>query len=133
MAANPETELTKIVRTRLEKVYDALFVKLSDRFTRGIPDALVCTNRNVMVEFKIFDTDRAVVTYKAMGLTGAQDHYVRAMCHRNRKSACVITGMRDGSSLALWLPVRPGREGPDFADYRLAAEKEEVYEWLAHQ
>lgn len=125
---NPESLLTDLVRRRLE-AGGAHFVKLSDRFTRGVPDALVFTDRLVLVEFKAARLGGdSWSTGAGLGLTGAQDHHLRMAARRDRSCACVVTGTSDGSCLALWVPVRPESEQIEW--YRRVAVDDEVHGWL---
>lgn len=124
---NAESELTRVVRSRLEG-YGCHFVKLSDRFTRGVLDSLVTSDRLVWVEFKVHVADGTVQTYQQLGLSGAQDHHIRQVVRRSRKAACCVTGARDGTSLALWLPVSADSEL--IPQYRLAADGDQVFIWI---
>ena len=125
---NAETQLTKIVRERLEGL-GCHCVKLSDRFTRGVPDLLVVSDRIVMLELKVFVATDSVHTYQQLGMSGAQDHHVRQMCRRSLRSAACVTGRADGSRLALWTPISP--ESELVPNYRLAAsEDSQVMNWI---
>ncbi len=125
---NAESQLTDAVRKRLEGA-GAHCIKLSDRFTRGVPDLNVTSDRMVMVEFKVLEpTESVVMTWKDLGMTGLQDHHVRHMCRRAGRSACCLTGLVDGTDLKLWLPIMPMSE--KIADYRLAAQGEAVIKWV---
>lgn len=129
---NAETELTAIVRTRLEGL-GCHCVKLSDRFTRGVPDLLVVSDRIVMLELKVFVATASVHTYQQLGMSGAQDHHVRQMCRRSLRAAACVTGKPDGGALALWTPVSP--ESELVPNYRLAASDEyrdgvQVVNWI---
>ena len=124
---NAETELTRIVRERLEAL-GCHFVKLSDRFTRGVLDSLVVSDRLVWAEFKVHRTGEAVQTYQQLGLSGAQDHHIRQTSRRSRRAACCITGTSDGGHLALWLPVSP--ESEQVPEYRLAADEDQALAWI---
>lgn len=111
MPPNPETKITVTIRKHLE-TRGAHFVKLSDSFTRGVPDALVVTNRPVMVEFKV---DRLVGTdmmrtYRSLGLSGAQDHHIKALHRRCLNSAAVVTNTARENRLRVWVPLNPHDE-----------------------
>lgn len=119
MAKNPETVVTNRIRKLIEAA-GGHFVKLSDTFTRGVPDAMVVTDRVVMVEFKVdrLKGDPTLRSYKSLGMTGAQDHHIRHIARRtNVKGSCVITDTKDGGKLRLWVPVDPGMEGDNYAVY----------------
>lgn len=124
---NAETELTATVRKRLEAL-GCHFVKLSDRFTRGVLDSLVVSDRLVWVEFKVHRTGEVVQTYQQLGMSGAQDHHARQTSRRSRRAACCVTGTPAGEHLALWLPVSP--ESELVPEYRLAADGDQVLAWL---
>ncbi len=132
MAANPETVVTQRVRDVL-KGAGAHFIKLSDQFTRGVPDALLVTDRILLVEFKVDRRKRDPndLTYKQLGLSGAQDHHIRQICRRNTRGACVVTDSVDGGKLRLWLPLRSHGEGAKgFETYVVYECDEKVYAWL---
>lgn len=126
---NPETTITTIVRRNLERL-GAVFIKFSDSFTRGIPDSLVCISRPVLVEYKVDRqvNDRIERTWKSLGLSGAQDHFIKAFAGRCDKSACVVTNTVKHDRLKLWVPVRPEDEVSEY--YECVARGEEVYAWL---
>jgi hypothetical protein len=125
---NAETELTKYIRTLLE-ARGCHFIKLSDRFTRGVLDSLVVSDRIVWVEYKVHRTGQVVQTYQQLGLSGVQDHHIRQTARRSRRAACCTTGLADGRDLALWTPVSP--ESELVPNYRLAADGEgQVLNWL---
>ncbi len=135
MARNPETRLTNRVRRLIESA-GGHFVKISDQFTRGIPDAMVVTNRVVMSEFKI-DTTKTMPpkserTYKSLRLTGAQDHHIRQIARRTTcLGVCVITDTKAGDRLRLWIPLEPHGEGEPTVSYvAICNGWEEVAGWL---
>lgn len=102
---NPETLLTRFLRERLDGggVYT---VKLSDHFTRGIPDLLVVADRIVLVEMKIdrSTSPREALRANELGLTAMQDHRIREVCRRVARGACVVTGNSNGSGVRAWYP-----------------------------
>lgn len=112
MASNPETIVTNRIRKLLVS-HGAHFVKLSDSFTRGIPDSFVVSNRVVFIEYKVdrgrktLGTDR---TYKSLGLKGSQDHHIKAISSRAPTSAYVVTDTVKGDRLRVWRPERPHDE-----------------------
>lgn len=129
--ANPESVSTKEFR-RLLEARGAFTLKLSDSFTRGVPDLLVSTNRVVMVEMKQDFGTGSHRSYKTLGMSGAQDQGIRELCRRNPHSACVV-GADPGNEMRckLWSPVVPERSGGPFVWYALAAVGfEEVWSWL---
>lgn len=131
MAVNPETVVTTYFKRRVIAA-GGWFQKLSDRFSRGIPDVVMCISRVVMVELKT-DTGLGVgeETYKTLKMSGLQDHNVRAICNRDPYGACTITIKKDCTGARLWVPVRPDREGRGFEDYVCVANgMDEVIEWL---
>ena len=131
MGTNPETRMTNAVRTALVAM-GAHVIKLSDTFTRGVPDCLIVGERLIMAEFKV---DRGVGrhdtrTWKQLRMTGAQDHHIRAICCRSLMGSCVVTALEDGTCMTVWLPVHPLREGEGFENYRAAARGRDAYAWL---
>lgn len=125
---NAESRLTEYLRKLLEK-RGCHHVKLSDRFTRGVPDLLVVSDRIVMIELKVFQATSVVHTYRELGMSGAQDHHVRQMCRRSLRSAACVTGRADGSHMLLWTPVCP--ESELIPNYREAASDEaQVLNWI---
>ena len=128
---NPETIITNRVRQKLESL-GAIFIKISDSYTRGIPDALMAVTRMVLIEFKVDRTirDTKFRSWKSLGLSGAQDHFIRQFLQRDPTSACVVTDNVSGTKLRLWHPVDQHDErNPEY--YVLAAGLDEVYEWLS--
>ena len=125
---NAETKLTRSVRLALE-TKGAHCVKLSDKFTRGVPDMMVVSDRVVMVEFKIMTTTAMVLTYSRLGLSGAQDHHIRQIARRAYRGVCVITGSSTGEELAVWVPVNPELESLEGL-YRRAASHEKCISWV---
>lgn len=128
---NGESLLTKAVREALER-RGAHCMKVSDRFTRGIPDLFVTTDRLIAIEFKVFVTALTVIGWREAGLSGAQDHHLRRIARRARRASCVITGPPSEASVSaikLWVPVRPEVESDDGV-YRLAAVGEEAMKWV---
>lgn len=128
---NGESHLTRSVREALEG-RGAHCMKISDRFTRGIPDMFAATDRLVAVEFKVLVTDLVVISWRQLGLSGAQDHHLRHIARRSRRAACVITGPPHDapvSMIKLWTPISPEREADDGV-YRLAAVGEEAMNWM---
>ena len=104
-------------------------IKLSDSFTRGIPDVLMVSGRVILIEFKIdkgahrFDAR----SYKQLGMTGAQDHHVRQISKRtDGRGAYTLAGTIDGDLLSLWVPTVPELEGGEYVMYRKVA-----FEWDA--
>ena len=135
MATNPETIVTDYFKRRVTAL-GGYYFKLSDRFTRGVPDCHVTFDRGVFVEMKEGLWLGPVATYQKLTIRGAQDHKIRQMCRRARKSACVISApMRSPENMTLWVPVAAHREGRrDFNQYRIAAQGEEqVMKWLGHR
>lgn len=119
MSENPETTVTKRIR-KLMELHGAYFVKLSDTFTRGIPDVLVATNRIMLIEIKV-DRSKGTLTtrsYKSLGLTGAQDSRIRNF-YRRSGDAIVMTDTEDGGRLRVWIPIDSDNEGPGFEDYSM--------------
>lgn len=106
MASNPETKVTNRIRNLL-KMNGAHFTKLSDSFTRGVPDAYVVTNRVIMMEFKV-DRSKGISrerTYKSLGLSGAQDHTMKAINRRAPGCGYVVTDTVKGDRLRVWIPM----------------------------
>lgn len=101
-------------------------IKLSDRFTRGVPDCLVVgTGRTTMVEFKITrGSDRTAKTAKNLGLTELQAHRLLEISRRNSFGGVVLTGNADGEDLKLWAPS--GYDGV----FILHCSDDEVLTWL---
>jgi len=131
---NPESIVTDHFKNVVESL-GGFYFKLSDRFTRGIPDCYVVFERGVFVEIKEGNFDGTVQTYKKLTIRGGQDHKIRQMCRRHRKNACVVT-MSVGSpnDMKLWVPVRPEKEGGEFQEYRLAVTgQHKVMTWLGHR
>lgn len=84
----------------------AFFLKISDSFTRGVPDAFVAVPmRIVALEFKVDrnKSDALDRSYKSLGLSGAQDHTVRAI-RRLGGEAFVVTDTVKGDRLRVWVP-----------------------------
>lgn len=107
---NAESKATNEFRLKLESC-GAYFVKLSDRFTRGVPDSFVVTSRGVtLIEFKYGDY-KHVCTWKELGLSGLQDQRIREICKRNGYGACVII-MTSAGEAALFVPVAPWLSEP---------------------
>ena len=133
MAKNPETVITDNLRELL-KSFGAHTIKISDSYTRGIPDLLVSGPSGIrMIEIKVdrLKTDKKERSYKSLGLSGAQDHHIRAMVRQHSFAACVVTNTKDGGKLRLWAPIKAEREGPGFDSYlRVASGAEEVGRWL---
>lgn len=132
MARNPESVVTGWLRRRMSDAGLYSF-KLSDSFTRGVPDAVCVGDRVVMVEFKV---DRGLLdfeSYSALGLSGAQDQRIREICRRAPTAACVVTARpsTDDKTVRLWSPVEPERSGPDYESYKTSAiGLTEVLQWL---
>lgn len=104
---NPESLLTDMVRSILES-RGAYTFKLSDSFTRGVPDMVAVGSKLRMVELKIAKAMSGTVTYKSLGLSGAQHQRIIEMCRRDANSAVVVTGTPgDASSLKVWVPKHP--------------------------
>lgn len=123
MGKTPEAIATTKFRDRLKSTDDAFTIKLSDTYTRGVPDLLVVITRVVMVEMKIAKRVYAgSEVYSALGLSGIQDERLRSIASRSGNGACAVT-VRDGE-YELWIPgVRP--------DYlRAASGYAEVVRWL---
>ncbi len=126
MAKNPETVITNELRKRIED-RGGYFMKISDQFSRGIPDAFASVVIGlVAIEVKV---DRSagtkdVRTYKSLGLSGAQDHRLRRIlaCSNSMGSAFVFTNTTDGTRPTLWVPKRPDLEGRGFDEYMVFAE-----------
>lgn len=134
---NPETILTGWFRGLIEK-RGAFCYRVSDAYTRGIPDLTVTTDRVIVIEMKIRPGGPTrsfqAMVWKALGVRGAQDHFIRQICRRSEFSACVVSGTEDEdpSSLALWVPVHPEIESNDSGDYlAIAVGVEEVMGWLS--
>lgn len=120
MPRNAESLLSDKVREALEMM-GCRVIRLSDRYIRGVPDLLVMGAHGiVLVELKIGDHTKHVErNTNQLGLTGPQDMNVRGALRRCRKSACVVTGLADGSAVMLWVPVAPSLDGD--VSYRVAA------------
>lgn len=116
---NGETVLTKIVRDALER-RGAHCIKLSDKFTRGVPDMVVVTDRVIMCELKVYQSNACVEGWKQLGLSGAQDGHIRKICRRSSRGACVVTGTATGDDVLLWTPICPETELRT-GKYRIAA------------
>lgn len=99
---NAESKVTEIFRGVLTR-RGAYFVKLSDRFTRGLPDSLVVTNHVVMIEFKEGEAD-ATCTWKRLGLSGLQDQRIRDIYQRDKHGACVVLGSVRTGRFVLYVP-----------------------------
>lgn len=125
MAENPETKVTRRIRALLEG-HGAHFDKLSDSFTRGIPDSLVATDGIYLIEFKVDRSKGTLKTrsYKSLGLSGAQDHKIRAV-YRRTKAALIVTDLEDGGRLRVWAPTNPFKEGPGHEEYFMICEGEQ--------
>lgn len=89
---------------------------------------LVVSDRIVMVEFKVFVGERNVHSYSELGLSGAQDHHLKSMLKRARRSACCVTGSANGGSLNLWVPLSAKDEANP--TYRVAAVDVGVIPWI---
>jgi hypothetical protein len=116
---NPETIITNRLRASLE-ARGGYSIKLSDKFTRGVPD-LVAVGRSVfMVELKVYSGSGVTETYKRLGLSGAQDSRIRAINRRcEHPHAFVYTAdPDDNQSGTLWIPLLPEFEGPGYESYR---------------
>lgn len=126
MAVNPETKVTNRIRNLLLR-NGAHFRKLSDSFSRGVPDSYVVTNRVVMLEYKVDRSKgtKEVRTYKSLGLSGAQDHEIKAVKKRAADCAFVVTDTVKGDRLRVWGPVNAFAEDDD--DYHLICEGEENF------
>lgn len=112
MAINPETVITDRLRLEVERA-GGYSIKLSDRFTRGIPDLIVVMSRVMLIEVKVFRRGTTQVsTWKRLGLTGLQDQRIRETWRRASRSAYVVTGTLDGP-LTLWRPMLPEASGID--------------------
>jgi len=114
MSKNPETIVTNRIKDLLKR-NGAHFVKLSDSFTRGIPDAMIVTNRVIMMEFKVDSTKGTMSerTYKSLKLSGAQDHHIKAIRKRAGSSAYVVTDTVGGGRLKVWIPADPFNEASE--------------------
>lgn len=134
MAQNPETLVTNRFR-KLLTAAGAHVIKISDAYTRGIPDLLVSTTDGIcMIEIKVdkLKSDKNTRTYKSLGLSGAQDHHVRQLAQRRILSGCVVTDIKKGGKLRLWIPLNPEKEGGHYGDYSCVARGwEEIREWLS--
>jgi hypothetical protein len=119
---NPESVATTTLRTALE-ARGAWTVKISDSFTRGVPDLQVVFDRVVLVEVKVLRRRTDLVTpYSALGLSGAQDHHIRVVVRRTGPvlcGACVVTTGPDSEAFRMWLPVTPALEGPGHEMYMM--------------
>lgn len=132
MAKNNESKFTDVFKAFVESSGGG-FVKLSDRFSRGILDSLVALGRVTWVELK-YDYgagDYDVRTWKQLKMSGVQDHNVRFFYGIVPRGACTIIGtcLED---MSVWVPVVPRREGPGFENYRVVARgPDEVRRWLS--
>jgi hypothetical protein len=132
MAQNPETIITRRVRSVIE-ARGGHFIKLSDSYTRGVPDAIVTTNRLVAIEFKVDRTTGRdfARSYSSLGLSGAQDHIIRAIARRSGSNcAYVVTDTLDGGRLRAWTPTLPNGEGPGYELYTVVAVGDAVYKLI---
>lgn len=132
MAVNPETRVTNRVRELMESA-GAHFIKLSDSFTRGVPDSVVATDRVILIEFKCdrHKRDEVLRTYRSLGLSGAQDHHIRQVYRRTHRGACVLTDSVDGDKMRLWTPIGAWSEGPGHDMYAVQARGwKEIAQWL---
>jgi hypothetical protein len=123
MAKNPETLVTDDLRKALRDC-GCYFMKISDQFSRGIPDSFVAVPRGlVAIEIKVDrqKTVRSTRTYKSLGLSGAQDHRIRMMNRVCEPTAFVFTNVKDMSRPRLWVPTDSSGEGPGFEDYDCVA------------
>jgi hypothetical protein len=129
--SNPETKVTDRLR-RLLADAGCHAIKLSDSFTRGVPDMVVVSNRVIMVEVKVdrLKSDKTIREYSSLGLSGAQDHHVRQISRRCSLGACVVTDAVDGGKMRLWVPRDPAGEGPGFEDYIQFEKNERAIAWL---
>jgi hypothetical protein len=127
---NPETIATNDFRRRLE-ARGGYTVKVSDTFTRGIPDLQVTLGRLVAVEMKVGSRVYGhTESYKALGLSGAQDQRIREICRRAPKCACVVTAWH--GEFTLWVPVRAELQGQGAEMYQCEAEGiEAILTWLS--
>lgn len=107
---NPETAFTNVVRAVLQR-NGAYFIKVSDRFTIGVPDAVVCTStRVIVVEFKVLRRSvLGTATYSELGLSGAQDSRIREFYAR-AKCSYVVAEQPDGTP-TVWVPVAAATRG----------------------
>lgn len=107
-------------------------MKLSDKFTVGVPDCHVTMARSVFVEIKETDVSDNIASWRKLKLSGAQDHKIRQMYRRVMGSACVVTAHRDRpSDFRLWVPMVANREGEGYELYRLSAVGlSEVMRWF---
>lgn len=127
---NPETKLTKYVRLALERA-GAYSVKISDTFTRGIPDMMVVGNRIVMVELKVDRVFATKATWKQLGLSGPQHQRIIEICRRAGSAACVVTGRGgDPGSIRVWSPDDPTNNASDGYHVAVPSGIEEVVSWL---
>jgi hypothetical protein len=129
---NPESVITSYFRRVVEKS-GGYFFKISDRFTRGIPDCHVTFTRGVFIELKEGRFDKSIDTYQHLKVSGIQDSRIRNICRRSPDGACVLTAPCESpADMALWVPVRPQKEDSrKFNHYRCAARGErEVMKWL---
>jgi hypothetical protein len=125
---NPETVVTRRFRAELE-CRGAYCIKLSDQFTRGIPDLLVVTPKGVMlIEMKVDHRASKMTrsTYQLLGLTGLQDQRIRDICKRVDGGAWLVTDIPKGGKLMLWMP----NDKIDAMDYTCAAEGDTIYRLL---
>jgi hypothetical protein len=138
--SNPETTLTRWFRIELER-RGGYVLKCSDSFTRGVPDVSLTSDRVTWIEMKVADSSRRVEvgderSWQALTVRGAQDHFIRQVCRRCYRGACVVTGPPEEwpSRLALWLPVDPSVESNDPKSvgsmYLCAAVGDGVFRWL---
>lgn len=129
---NPETVVTKKFRAHLER--DGFFVKkLSDSFTRGIPDLLIAASRIILIEMKS-DATLAIVPdgtkkgWRQLGLSGAQDENIRAIWTKTGTAYAVI-GFEN--NFTVWAPHDATRTPPGETTYIcLANELAEIIRML---
>ena len=124
---NPETDFTAHVRRELERL-GCYFMKISDRFSIGIPDATVATrSRVVVMEFKVLRSSRlAAATYRELGLSGAQDSRIREVSRRT--GAAYVVAEQPNGAISVWVPIMPSKVGQPFVSYRQITPGEEYEE-----
>lgn len=132
MGLNDETIITKRMRKALE-AGGAHCVKLSDQFTRGIPDMLCVATSVKFIEFKVDRRSlehRKKYTWKQLGLSGAQDHHIRQMWRRVDGSAYVLTDTIVGDNTIIWYPVDAQIESKYGKYQSMMHDRDEVISWL---
>lgn len=132
---NPESVITDYFRNRVVEL-GGEFVKLSDRFTHGVPDCYLAFDTLRLVELKEGHYDKGVTTYQDLGVRGSQDSKIRRLHVRNPNNSCVVTAPRENpSDMRLWVPIDPHLEDRRLHNrYRLAALGEVmVMRWLGYR